>query len=62
MVFLIGILLVILVGGYIAYPLCVKETGQHSPYTKEEVQHVGEEIEREILAVRQHPESKTHED
>jgi hypothetical protein len=55
MTFLIGFLLVILVGGYIGYPLFAKEIGQRQVYTEEELQSIGEGIEREILALRKYP-------
>ena len=53
MVFLVGFLLIILVGGYIGYPLFVKRTGQQL-YTKEQLQSIEEEIEREILVLRKY--------
>lgn len=54
MVFLVGFLLIILVAGYIGYPLFVKEIGQQT-YTREQLQGIEEEIEREILVLRKYP-------
>jgi hypothetical protein len=55
MVFLIGLLLVILVGAYISYPFFASKIGNRQTYTKEELRIVEEEIEREILALRKYP-------
>ena len=54
MVFFVGFLLIILVGGYIGYPFFMKGTDQQS-YTQEQLQCIGEEIEQEILALRKYP-------
>ena len=53
MVFLVGFLLIILVGGYIGYPLFAKWTDQQL-YTRKQLQSIKEEIEREILVLRKY--------
>jgi hypothetical protein len=55
MVFLIGLLLVILVGGYIGYPFFADKIRHRQTYTKEELRIVEEEIEREILVLLKYP-------
>ena len=56
MIFLIGFLLILLVGGYIGYPLFVKKIGQQT-YTNEQLRSIEEEIEREILVLRKYPDN-----
>ena len=53
MVFFVGFLLIILVVGYIGYPLFVKRTAQQL-YTREQLQSIEEEIEQEILVLRKY--------
>ena len=55
MVFVVGFLLVLVVGGYIVYPLCAKDLGQRRGENTDEYERIGEEIEQEILALRQYP-------
>jgi hypothetical protein len=53
MVFFVGFLLIILVGGYIGYPLFAK--GREQQFcTREQLQRIEEEIEREILVLRKY--------
>jgi hypothetical protein len=56
MVFLVGFLLILLVAGYIGYPLFIKMTGQQT-YTREQLQRIEEEIEQEILVLRKYPDN-----
>jgi hypothetical protein len=58
MVFLIGVLLVILVGGYIVYPLFIKKDEPRQTCTAEELQQIGADIEQEILGLRAYSEHK----
>jgi len=55
MVFWVGLLLVILVGGYIGYPFLVAKMVQRQPWTLEQLQSIEADIEREILALRKYP-------
>ena len=54
LVVLIGFLLVVLVVGYICYPFFASKPNQRT-YTQAELELIGEEIEREILALRKYP-------
>jgi hypothetical protein len=56
MVFLIGFLLILLVAGYIGYPLFIKGSSQQI-YTREQLQRIEEEIEQEILVLRKYPDN-----
>ncbi len=53
MMFFAVFLLIVLVGGYIAYPFFKKKTGQPI-YAKTQLQRIEEEIEQEILALRKY--------
>ena len=55
MVFLVGLLLVILVSGYIGYPFLVAKLTQQHRCTREQLQHIEADLEREILALRKYP-------
>jgi uncharacterized membrane protein YqhA len=55
MVVLVGLLLVVMVGGYIGYPLFVDKLMQRHSWTREQLQSIEAEIEREILALRKYP-------
>jgi hypothetical protein len=56
MVVLVEFLLVILVAIYIAAPFLGRGRYPQSLFTTEQLEHLGEELEQEILALRKHPE------
>ena len=57
MVIVVGILLVLLVGGYISYPLFMKNDDSGLIVNEKQLQKIGEEIEQEVLTLRKYPEN-----
>ena len=56
MIIAVGILLVLLVGGYIGYPLFMKDDDPDLAANEQQLRKIDEEIEREVLTLRKSPE------
>ena len=56
MIIAVGMLLVLLVGGYIGYPLFMKGDDPSLTVNTQQLRKINEEIEREILSLRTFPE------